>query len=106
MMNDKYVRYLKDNPNRYWFRRKVFGWGWIPVRWPGFLVVVAYVLGLVSIFRKIDAGSHSASDTLYGVFVPFVLLTLVLICIGYWKGERPKWQWGLPEKYKKEDSDL
>ena len=29
----QYIQYLKDNPQGYWFRRKLFGWGWVPVKW-------------------------------------------------------------------------
>jgi len=96
----KYIQYLKDNPRGYWFKRKLFGWGWTPARWQGFVVVLIYVVALIYIFTRVDRSSHSVSDTLFGIFVPFVFVTLVLIGIGYWKGERPKWMWGLPKNNK------
>jgi hypothetical protein len=34
-MFKKYIEYLKDNPQGYWFKRKVWGWGWTPVTWQG-----------------------------------------------------------------------
>ncbi|HYC83050.1 MAG TPA: hypothetical protein VEB60_00680, partial [Candidatus Paceibacterota bacterium] len=43
---DNYLRYAKDNPQRLWFKRKLYGWGWTPVTWQGWLAVLAYA-GLV-----------------------------------------------------------
>lgn len=93
----RYVTYLKDNPNRYWFKRKLFGWGWTPATWQGWLVLVLYVVILLTIARKIDAESHSGSDALIGILIPFILLTAILLAITYATGERPKWQWGFPK---------
>ena len=55
---------------RPWFRP----WGWIyrPVSVEGVLVVMIAVAFSVQVFLAVDRHSHSASDTLYGVF-PFVV---------------------------------
>jgi len=34
-----YIEYVRDNPRRYWFKRKLFGWGWTPVTRQGWAVV-------------------------------------------------------------------
>lgn len=94
----QYAAYLKDNPEGYWFKRKLFGWGWVPVRWQGWVIVGVYIAALVYISTYVDGNSHSVSDTLYGVFVPFVVMTILLIVICYKKGEKPKWMWGVPKK--------
>ncbi len=59
-----------------WFRP----WGWLhrPVSWQGWLAVVLAVLFCVQVFTAIDRHSHSASDTLYGVFPFFVCAFLLL----------------------------
>lgn len=93
----KYRDYLNDNPKGYWFRRKLYGWGWTPARWQGWAVIAVYVVFLVWMFRYLDRASHSASDTMIGFVGPVVLATLVLVAISYWKGEPPKWMWGLPK---------
>ncbi len=77
-----------------WFRRKLYGWGWAPTRWQGWLVLIVYLIVLYYIFRDVDGQSHSVSDTLIGVFVPFCILTGILFAICYVKGEKPRWQWG------------
>lgn len=94
-MIKEYISYLKDNPEGYWFKRKLYGWGWTPARWQGFLVLFLYVVAVVYLFLKIDAESHSVSDTLIGIAVPFFLLTALLLSVNFVKGERPRWQWGV-----------
>lgn len=92
---NRYLRYLRDNPEGYWFKRKVFGLGWTPVNWKGFAALLLYIAGVVYILVRVDRSSHSVSDTLIGILVPVVLLTVVLIVICIWKGQKPRWQWGL-----------
>jgi hypothetical protein len=97
-MIKKYIAYLKDNPKHYWFKRKVFGWGWVPVTWEGFATIFVYVLLLVFVSIRLDKVADSPSNVTYQVVIPFVILTAILIKITYWKGEKPKWQWGIPKK--------
>jgi hypothetical protein len=54
---------------RTWFRP----WGWIyrPRTWEGFLITILFIAFCVNVFIVVDHQSHSASDTLYGIF-PFV----------------------------------
>lgn len=95
-MLNKYLAYLRDNPNGYWFKRKLFGWGWVPVKWQGWAVIlfaIAIALGGGYIGEKYDAP---------GAVLLAVLLTVIIIFVfGYWKGQKPRWQWGFP---KDEDS--
>lgn len=77
-----------------WFRAKRYGLGWYPASWEGWVVLLIWVVLYVSIFRDIDAASHSVSDTLIGVCVPFVLLTALLIFVCFITGEKPGWRWG------------
>ena len=97
-MIKEYIEYMKNNPEKYWFKRKLYGWGWTPATWQGWAVIALYIIGVVKIFVIIDMDSHSGSDTLISMFVPFMLLTALLLIICYKKGEKPKWQWGLPKK--------
>ncbi len=61
---------------RPWFRR----WGWIhrPVSLEGVLLVILALIFCVQVFVAVDRHSHSASDTLYGIF-PFVVPALMLL---------------------------
>lgn len=80
--------------DNYWFKAKRYGWGWYPSSWQGWTVLALYIGALVWKFRGIDAYSHSASDTLLGLVVPYVVLTVLLILICYATGEKPRWRWG------------
>ena len=91
------IDYYKHNPEGYWFKRKLYGWGWTPVRWQGWLTLLIYIIFIVLIFSRIDENSHSASDTLINFALPFIILSTILIYICYKTGESPKWQWGPPK---------
>jgi hypothetical protein len=58
-----------------WFKR--VGWFYLPISVPGALVALAAMAFCVQVFRVIDRHSHSASDTLYGVF-PFFACAFLL----------------------------
>jgi formate hydrogenlyase subunit 3/multisubunit Na+/H+ antiporter MnhD subunit len=51
-----------------WFKR--LGWFYLPVSLPGVIILLAALVFCAQVFFAIDYKSHSASDTLYGVF-PF-----------------------------------
>lgn len=99
-MLKKYFDYLRDNPEHYWFRRKIWGWGWVPVTWQGWLVTFLYIalVLLLALNREepIPGNPDSGSNFLV-LGLPIILLTAAFIFIAYKKGEKPKWQWGLPK---------
>jgi hypothetical protein len=63
-----------------WFKR--YGWFHVPVSVPGTLVCLLAALFYITVFAAVDRHSHSASDTLYGVFPFFVCTFLLLDWIG------------------------
>ena len=85
---------MENNSRKLWFKRKLYGWGWTPVTWQGWLVILVYVVLMLKIFTVIDNRSHSDSDTLINFFLPFAGLTSAVMIICFWKGEKPRWQWG------------
>lgn len=100
-MFKKYLDYLQDNPERYWFKRKIWGWGWVPVTWQGWFVTVLYVtlISLLMLSREEVILGNPDSGSNFLVFgLPVILLTALFILIAYRKGEKPKWQWGLPKR--------
>jgi hypothetical protein len=75
--------------NKLWFKRKTYGWGWIPSTKEGWLVILAYII-LVSMFAlTIDENSPTREIIFTGI-LPIALLTATLIRICYKKGEKPK----------------
>ncbi|HUD04309.1 MAG TPA: hypothetical protein VMR73_02335, partial [Candidatus Paceibacterota bacterium] len=78
----------------YWFKAKRYGWGWYPTTWQGWLVMLVWVALAVGDFLRINAVTHSGSDTLI-IFVPqLIVLMFVLVLICFATGEKPRWQWG------------
>jgi len=61
-------------------RRWFVPWGWVyrPVSAPGAILVLLAAVFCVQVFLAVDRHSHSASDTLYGIF-PYVVPCLMLL---------------------------
>ena len=58
-----------------WF--KPFGFVFLPVSIPGWMISILAVAFCLHIFLFVDGRSHSVSDTLYGVF-PYWVPTFLL----------------------------
>jgi hypothetical protein len=96
-MLKKYIAYLKDNPNGYWFKRKLFGWGWTPVKWQGWLTLAVYLFGIVIFGSTLNNKSSDKEAFIYFV-LPVISLTALFFAVAYKKGEKPCWQWGFEKK--------
>ena len=104
-MNNKYVEYLKNNPQGYWFKRKLYGWGWVSVKWEGWAVIAAsvgYIVWVAQGFAKHAELAKAlnvelASGELTSFFVKIALGVGVMMVFCFWKGESPRWQWGIPK---------
>ena len=92
-MFNRYLAYIKDNPNHFWFKRKLYGWGWTPVTWQGWTLTLAYVILVIAFALTIDERS-TAREVVFTFVLPVALLSITLIRICYKKGEKPRWQWG------------
>lgn len=98
-MFKKYFNYFKNNPEGYWFKKKLFGWGWTPAKWQGWLVVAIFLGIVVWIVSSLSPEPTSAELNLYFIKLFLVILALLVVC--YTTGEKPSWQWGLPKDGKK-----
>lgn len=95
---EKYKEFIKDNPEGYWFKRKIYGWGWTPVKWQGWAVIVAFVAFIIWSGESIDGVTNPTQSQLITFYVKIVAAAILVILIGYLKGEKPKWQWGPEDK--------
>lgn len=61
--------------NRSWFKQ----WGWLyrPVSVVGWLITLLTLALVAQVFVAVDRHSHSASDTLWGVF-PYAALFVII----------------------------
>jgi len=104
-MFKKYSEYIKDNPEGYWFKRKIYGWGWTPVRWQGWITLLFFIFYIVINSPRAVGGVEPTGTDLNWFFAKVVLSIIVLLIICYKKGEKPRWQWGLPRHGRDEPKD-
>jgi hypothetical protein len=76
-----------------WFRAKMFGWGWYPVSWEGWVIIALYAFAVIKGTWSMPS-QHSGSDALFTLAVTVVPPTICLLIICYLKGEKPRWRWG------------
>lgn len=84
---------MKNKQNKLWFVSKKYGWGWTPVTWQGWALVILYVALVAGLSFFIGDGFESRAGTTTFVFIVF-LLTILLMVVCYAKGETPRWRWG------------
>ena len=97
----KYRAYLRDNPKGYWFRRKLYGWGWVPATWEGVVVMLIAALAIGLTFANFSLKTQTGIVEQYDVtdfLTNFGITVIGLGLILYWKGESPRWQWGQPKE--------
>lgn len=95
-MFKEYIEYFKDNPKGLWFKRKLYGWGWTPVTWQGWLVTLIFV-GFI-IWTGTTLSPTATTNDLDWFFAKIAVAIFLLMFIAYKKGEKPRWQWGVPKK--------
>jgi uncharacterized membrane protein (DUF2068 family) len=102
----EYVNYLKDNPNRYWFKKKIFGWGWTPATWQGWAVILLFALIILWMALGFSSIENPGASEILAFTIELVLVISLLIYISRKKGEKPRWKWGFTpeemEKYRNE----
>ncbi|MFW6210254.1 MAG: hypothetical protein ACOC4E_02060 [Patescibacteria group bacterium] len=89
---EEYIAYLKDNPEGYWFKRKLYGFGWVPARRAGWLTLglyLAFVFGLISVVPR----NLSPDAVVEVVVLPIVSATLLFFAVVWRTGESLRWQW-------------
>lgn len=95
---------MEDNPEHFWFKRKAFGWGWVPATWHGWLSLAVFVIvfALINIAFISDPEKETNDITVFLVEVATWVVALIGLCL--MTGEDPKWQWGIPEEKDREDA--
>lgn len=96
-MFKKYLQYLQDNPNKYWFKAKLYGWGWVPVRWQGWVVIGVFIAFIVWSGFGLDGPAEPTASQLNWFFAKVVLAVALIMIICYKTGEKPQWRWGPPK---------
>lgn len=72
-----------------WFKRKLYGWGWTPCTWQGWMLTLIFILFLTYITIEFLVEGRWIE---YSVLLIISIILLFYIC--YKKGEKPRWSWG------------
>lgn len=78
-----------------WFKAKHFGWGWYPVTWQGWLVIVGFLLLDFGNVYRLDLKQTSSPEVAREFLIETGILVAVLIWICFRTGEKPGWRWGI-----------
>ena len=89
----EYKNYLKDNPKNFWFKKKLYGWGWTPAKPQGWYSILIWLIIFIAAMNIIE------KNPVIGFSIAIVD-TLILLLICYKKGEKPSWQWGFKNNNK------
>jgi hypothetical protein len=90
MVDGAFAGVIMNEPTRYWFPAKRYGWGWgLPATWQGWVVLAVFAL-LVLLGVLLFPPKQNAF--LFFVHVGACIVALVAVC--YLKGEPPAWRWG------------
>ncbi len=79
---------------RLWFKAKQYGWGWYPATWEGWLVTLGYIAAVFSLFNIVETSHRTAMQVFTSFFIPFAILTAILLAVCFKMGEKPSWRWG------------
>lgn len=74
-----------------WFKRKIYGWGWYPATWEGWVTILVWFIVFAAIMSRAEQWGVWGSVFAVASVVP-------LIAVSFWKGEPPRWQWGDKDK--------
>lgn len=99
-MIKEYISYLKDNPERYWFKAKLYGWGWTPATWQGWMTIIIFAILITVNAYRLEAFGGEVTYFIKRFVPQTITLTGILLGICYVTGESPRWQWGLPKEKK------
>lgn len=87
-MLKRIIKHYKHNPEGYWFKRNIFGWGWVPVRWQGLLVTLLSI-ALIAAGIYLGEAYDAPGLMLFGI----LLGALLTLGFGNKKGEKVCVHW-------------
>jgi hypothetical protein len=91
---------MKNNPHKYWMKRRRYGWGWIPVTWQGWVVIIAQIgIVFVTAFQLPPKPAMPTAGQLFNFLATLVLAIGTILLVAWFTSPRPHWRWG------KKDSD-
>lgn len=86
---------MSGNAKKLWFKRRRYGWGWTPVSWQGWVIILIFlvILLIATLFLPAKPAIPSGGEILFFCIVVFIDITGLLV-VSYLKGPMPRWRWG------------
>ncbi len=86
------------NKTKYWFKRRRYGYGWVPVTWQGWLTVGGFIAILVGNSYTIkDVPDNEITKEVWLFLSVIVIAIFGLLGICKAKAPKAKWRWGRQE---------
>jgi hypothetical protein len=98
----RYIEYIKNNPEGYWFKNKMYGLGWTPATKEGWITVGVFVLWAVTVTARFTILELPEALVMQHIVFPIFFGVFVLLVVSWKTGEPLRWTWG--EKRKREAS--
>ena len=85
---------ILEGKQRYWFKRKTYGWGWVPATREGWVVIVVFIVLFTAQLVRVTQYIQTRQSVSLSIFLPAIGLIALLLGICWRTGESPRWQWG------------
>lgn len=87
---------MSDITNKLWFKRRRYGWGWTPVTWQGWLVIIlCLAIVFASAVKFLPANPLQPTS---GQLTAFLMISggaiFTLFGVAFLKGPVPRFRWG------------
>ncbi|MCR4329930.1 MAG: hypothetical protein NUV65_05295 [Candidatus Roizmanbacteria bacterium] len=84
------------NKQIYWFKRKRYGYGWVPTTWQGVVTIIIFLFVVIFsstiLLKDVEKNTYQPE---VGTFILIVSISiLILLGISYKMGPPPRWRWG------------
>lgn len=84
---------------QYWFKRRRYGLGWVPVTWQGWLTIIVFIaIALGAAFGLPTKPAQPTGGQLLRFFVILAADLAAFLAITFTKGPRPRWRWGKTDR--------
>lgn len=86
---------MNDTSKKYLMKRRRYGYGWIPVTWQGWLLIVLQlaIILVAATFLPTKPVQPSTSELIRFLVLVGCAIASLLIMSSF-AGPRPKWRWG------------
>lgn len=86
---------MANNPNKYWFKRRRYGYGWTPVTWKGWLIIGVFLTVVLGGSWYLTQQKPEPTDTdIFWFYTALFIAVVMLFIFTRLKGPYPKWRWG------------